>query len=98
VHNQGVRRDNQESVNLTARLREGEKPVGILAAEINMASGIIAAYSTSGNIYIWPRLRELFRDGSDGQVSLTPLKVISGIVPGGNHLTNLVVLWSPNGK
>lgn len=98
AHNQGVRRDNQEFVNLTARLREGEKPVGILAAEINLASGAIAAYSTSGNIYIWARLREIFRDGAEGPVAANPLKVISGIAPGPHHLANLVVLWSPNGK
>lgn len=98
MNNQGVRRDNQEFINLTSRLREGEKPVGILAAEINLSTGIIAAYSTSGNIYIWSRLRDIFREGADGTVNLNPLKVISGIVPGLNNLTNLVVLWSPNGK
>lgn len=85
-------------MNITSKLRDGDKPLGILAAEINPSSGIIAAYSTSSSIYIWSRLRELFREGQDPNKIYTPLKVIYGITANLNNLSSVVILWSPNGK
>lgn len=72
--------------------------VGFLTSEINPVTGIIAAYSTQSNIYIWPRLRDMFKEGHEGQRNQTPLKVIYGVTATLSTLPVVLVTWSPNGK
>lgn len=99
MNNGGFRRQNQEYLNLSNRLTHLDKLIGFVAAEVNPTSGVIAAYSTQDNIYIWPRLRELFKETLEPASShLMPTKVITGLHGVVSSKQNILVSWSPNGK
>lgn len=100
INNMGVKKDNQEFINLSARIRDENGPLGFIASETNPSTGIIAAYSVKGQIYIWPRLSDMFGQENRGWPS--PLKIIPGFhipVEAALNTTQqqIILQWSPNG-
>ena len=79
-------------------MRNGDSAVGFLTAEINSVTGIIAAYSSEMNIYIWPRLYDMFKDGHEAAKLVAPLKVIYGVSTTLANINMMLVQWSSNGR
>lgn len=99
MNNNGIRKHNQEFVNLSSRLRnEDSTVVGFVTAEINPKTGIIAAYSSQLRIYIWPRLYDIFKDGFESAKLAVPLKIINGVNPMASNINMMQVQWSPTGN
>jgi WD40 repeat protein len=101
INNSGIKKENQEFINLSSRIRDENGPLGFIASEANPKTGIIAAYSVKGNIYIWPRLSDMF--SQEARIIPSPLKIIPGF-----HLPvevalnatqqQIILQWSPNGQ
>lgn len=72
--------------------------IGFLTAEINPSTGLIAAYSSEQNIYIWPRLYDIFKDGHEAAKLVAPLKRINGVSTSISNINMMLVQWSPSGR
>ena len=92
VDNGGVAVPNQKCLNLGERSVYRDQRVEFYFAEISK-SGLLAAYGSSGFVYIWPQMSKIFK--ADGSIDYSPCKTFQGLkLP--NKKSNVFLDWSTN--
>lgn len=96
IHNEGLVCQDQKHYKLRGYAKYTRNEVGFTAEEIHPKNGLLATFALDGNIYIWDRLRDLFKHNRDPTWT-TPIQKITGV---GNEFARSkeFVNWSPDGK
>ena len=83
---------NQQHYNVTETMKFNNKKIDFYFAEISN-DGYLAAYGSSGYIYIWPKLNYMFPKDSIA-MNTHPIKVFRGL-PCITKRSTVYIAWSP---
>lgn len=91
IHNEGLSLENQKYHNLTEMLQFNNQKIDFYFAEISN-DGYLAAYGSSGYIYIWPKINYMFPE--TGLIYTQAIKVFKGL-PTITKRSMVYINWSP---